>query len=242
MALMTLEEFRTLAKKEKTKTTSYDDRYDFSVLPTVKTEGKIIVGIDPDTVNAGCAVYDSAGDNVLFYELVKPTKIREFLFDTVQQHGRPNVVVKLEVPTMATIFGTNERLKRSLTLQRLPKVTIEQRCLMHLFHSARCNEKANAIIQQMDELALTYELVPSDHRMNFESKKLKPMKDEDFMPTLVSRVLAGNKRIYPSKVSAAKLKRAFPQVKVAGEEDQRDALMLCIKEAILLKLKARNKL
>jgi len=115
----------------------------------------------------------------------------------------------------------------------------ETAAFMHLFNSARCNEIANQVIAAFERKYVSYELIASDSRINFSTGKQKDITDEQFMPYMAKLFTSGKKAIYPTKVSAKQVKAMFPDIKTAGSEDVRDAIMLMAPEVLYHKIKEK---
>lgn len=235
--LFTIDEFRAMqtAKKASSKVSSYDDRYDFTFPDVSVTMGCKIVGIDPDTSGCGVAMYDSDLGTVPFYEEVEPSRILDCIRDLLADFGSTGIIYRLEVPTMSTIYGANEGLKRGLS--KVSKKAREMKLFRHIFDSARCSEIANQIIADFNRAHVAYNLIPSNNRINFKNGKESQLKDKDFMAYMRGLFLQRVKYCYPSKLSSAQLKMLFPAITVAGSEDKRDALTLASPEAVYRKLK-----
>jgi hypothetical protein len=240
--LTTLELFRARqqSKKHTVVIESYDKKYDFSSPPIDKTMGRIIIGIDSDTKACGVSAYDTRDGSVPFYEEVEPAFMQECLGDLQRDYGKDLVLFRLETITMQTIYGVVKDLRAALR-GKASKQEIEKQVFALTLHSGRCHEICNSIIASFRRLHAPHHLVPSQNRTNFKKGRFRQMEDEQFVRYLKQCFMSNRDRCYPSKVSAKKLKLAFPAVKVAGSEENKDALLLACPEAAYRKLQRKER-
>jgi len=196
------------------------------------TSGKILIGFDADTEACGLVLYDPAKNEVLKYELIESIYIREWLGDCIREHGAQNLFARVEMPTATTAYGAT--LRRGIALKAAGKhgVNLEKPLFQMVYNSGRCSEIARQFVHLLRSYGIAFEEVESERRTNIKNNaNLAGLDASALLLNFRNKARFGHAALYPSKVSADFVKLAFP-VKVAGTEEQRDALMLLLPERL----------
>lgn len=196
------------------------------------TAGKLIIGFDADTEACGLVLYNPKKNEVLKYDLIESIYIREWLGDAMAEHGAGNLFARVEMPTAKTIYGAS--LRRSVALKASGKhgVNLDVPLFQLILSSGRCMEIANQFVHLLKSYGIAYEIILSENRTNIKNNHLLgKMNAAGLLTAYRNKAKFGQRSLFPSKVSAEFVKLAFP-VKVAGTDEQKDALMLCLPERL----------
>ena len=221
----------------KKKTVKFDDRYDFSQkVGLTESANMVIMGVDSDTDKCGFSTYDPCVDEVLRQDEVELSLAPEYFADIASEFDMSNFMVRLEVPTMETVWGVCEKKKAAMRAAKVSATQIEKAVWLTIAQSFRCNEVANQLIQVMKRRKILYELVNSGDRVNMSNKKYAKLTEKQWFAMLRLAFVSSDQRMLrPTKLKANLLKSIF-NVDVAGSDELKDSLTLTLREAVYHKI------
>lgn len=212
------------------------DGYDFSrKFAITESAQKIILGFDPSTSFAGVSLYDAANDSVLEYEGLDPDQLKEWLMEMLRVYAseRGRILARLEVPVKATAYAHARDTAKAMKAAKAPHKRIEVTQFNIVWGSAMCFDQARRFIKIVEGL-LPYELIASEHRMNCLNNRLLKGKSPKEMEQWFRAALVqtGKPWFFPTKMPAVAMKHFWPELKVVGDDDLRDALCCSFPEKL----------